>query len=212
MATRGELIIEWARGWCISRGTAPPTAAGAGVRIALPKPSGASRHILRVFGRIQIARLADEVTNAGSEIKVMGDSTELRAALNGSWTSYAACQLMTIFFTRNRVVLPDGYTFRIVRDGAITIGMVLSADGEIASSGRLAPVGAYGVVDQVETRAPHRRRGLATAVMALLCNWAVDNDLRTGLLSATREGQALYRQLSWITRGEVAGAVRTQST
>lgn len=212
MVTGDELIIEWARGWSISRGTPPPAPAGKGVRIALREPGGAERHVLPVFDRVQIARLAAEVTGAGSEIKVLGDSAELIAALGGGWASYPACELMTTSFTRSRIALPGGCRFRVARDRATAVAMITCPSGEIAAAGRLAPVGRHGVVDQVETRAQHRRRGLATAVMALLGNWAVDNDLDNGLLSATREGQALYHHLGWTTRGEVAGAVRSPST
>jgi hypothetical protein len=212
VASRSELIIEWARGWSVSRGTPPPTAAGRGVRIALRQPSGAVRYVLPIFDRIQLAQLADRLTTVGSEIKVFGSSNALRTVLDGDWTSYAACELMTTPFARSQVILPDGYTSRIARDGVVAVAVVLSPDGEIVSSGRLAPVGRYGVVDQVETQAPHRRHGLGTAVMALLCNRAVDTRMRSGLLSATTEGQTLYHRLNWITHGEVAGVTRTRST
>ena len=209
VASRGELIIEWARGWSLSRGTPPPTAAGAGVRIALRHPDGAARHVLPAVDRIQLVRLADRLTRAGCEIKVLGTSTALSTLLDSGWTSYAACELMTTPFARSQVTLPAGYTGRIARDGAVAVALISSPTGEIVSSGRLAPMGRYGVVDRIETRAPHRRNGLATAVMALLCNWAVNSRLRTGLLSATSEGQTLYRNLNWITHGEIAGVLRT---
>ena len=44
--------------------------------------------------------------------------------------------------------------------------------------------------------------------MSVLGNWAVGNGTRTGLLSRTEQGVALYRRLGWTAHGEIAGAVR----
>ena len=121
---------------------------------------------------------------------------------------HPACELMTIEFAARPVTLRDGYTARISADGAATVVTVRDGENVLAASARLARWGAYGIVDQVETSARHRRRGLATAVMTILGNWAVGNGTRTGLLSGTELGVALYRRLGWTTHGEIAGAVR----
>jgi hypothetical protein len=42
--------------------------------------------------------------------------------------------------------------------------------------------------------------------MAILGNWAVESGTDKGLLSATHQGGALYRQLGWTARGEITGA------
>jgi predicted GNAT family acetyltransferase len=89
------------------------------------------------------------------------------------------------------------------------VAEVSVGDGAVVSSARLARWGRYGIIDQVETVPGFRHRGLATAVMATLGNWAVGHGVCTGLLSATDDGAVLYRRLGWTALGEIAGAVRS---
>ncbi|GAA2706666.1 GNAT family N-acetyltransferase [Actinoplanes palleronii] len=76
----------------------------------------------------------------------------------------------------------------------------------VAASGRLAAAETSGVVDQVETAAAHRPRGLGSAVLRALGNRAVGLGLTGGILVATDEGRALYRSLGWVDRSPIAVA------
>jgi predicted GNAT family acetyltransferase len=100
------------------------------------------------------------------------------------------------------------YAARIVMEGQTHIAHVLDADGGIAAWARLAPSGAYGVIDRVWTRAPHQRRGLGTTMMQLLADRAVAIGLTEGILSASEEGRALYLSLGWTVKSDLASAVR----
>lgn len=179
-----------------------------GFRLDVGSAKHPVRYVLHTYDR-GLADLGRELVAAGTEVKVVGATASLRAALPDDWSMYPPNNLMTVAFTRAAAAVPAPYSARIDTDGAATAGVVLDGDGDIASSARLAPSGRYGVIDQVWTRRAHQRRGLGTALMAMLGNHALDAGLTTGLLSASAEGQALYAALGWALHDELAGAVRS---
>jgi len=203
-----ELTSAWVDGWAISRATPRPVPVAGGFRIDLGQPGRPARYVLHTYDQAMVARLGHGSTAPGTEIKTVGSTSALRAALPGDWTMYPPCDLMTSAFSHAEVELPAAYTARIVDDGGALLGLVLDIDGDIAASARLAPSGRYGVVDQVWTRPAHRRHGLGTLLMTMLGNRAVSLGLTTGVLSATDDGRALYRALGWTARGPLAGAFR----
>jgi hypothetical protein len=208
LKTRGEQLIAWAHGWSLSRGKRAPVVTDGGVRIDLGRQDDANRYVLSAFDTESVSRLGEALTTRGTEIKVLAGSAALRACLGGGWSMYGACELMTSTFGRAAVELPDGYVFRVAGAGGVIAVEICDGGDSVVASARLARWGRLGIVDQVETVAPHRRRGLATAAMAILGDRAVGWGLRTGLLSATEQGASLYRRLGWGSVGEVAGAVR----
>lgn len=60
------------------------------------------------------------------------------------------------------------------------------------------------MVDQVETAAEHRRRGLGGLVMRTLQSTAYEAGARTGPLVGTPEGRALYTSRGWATHSPMA--------
>ncbi|MEV0153356.1 GNAT family N-acetyltransferase [Micromonospora sp. NPDC050686] len=90
--------------------------------------------------------------------------------------------------------------------GEIVTAVVLDPEGQVAASGKLATAGAYGIVDQVETAAAHRRRGLGSVVMRTLAWHALRRGADTGVLVATDDGRDLYRSLGWTVRTPIAVA------
>jgi GNAT superfamily N-acetyltransferase len=199
-----ELTTQWVRGWAASRGAATPATIDGGFRVdAGPRV----RYVLHTYDSKTLGRLGRELTEPGTDIKIVGPTRELRAALPDGWTMYPPCTLMTTAFTHRDVVLPQPYTSRIKHDGCALLGLILSG-GEVVSSGRLAMTGRYGIIDQVWTRPAYQRRGLGRQLMTILGNRAADLGRNAGLLSATDDGRALYERLNWTARGEIAGAVR----
>jgi GNAT superfamily N-acetyltransferase len=95
-----------------------------------------------------------------------------------------------------------------VVNGRACVGSVRDDRVAIVAAARLAQSVRHGVVDQVSTRPRRQRRGLGTALLTLLADRALDAGLTTGQLSPTAGGRALYSNLGWAARGEVAGAYR----
>lgn len=197
-----ELVIEWARGWAVSRGAPPPVAVPGGVRIDVgPAP----RFILSAWEEDGLARLGRELTRPGSVIKILGPAGVLRAALPPAWTMFPRCAFMTSALSPAGAAGPA----RITAEGDVLVASVLDGEGGVAASARLAGHGRYGIFDQVETRSDRRRQGLGTALMTALGARAAEAGRTTGLLSATDDGRALYERLGWSDLGEVAGAHRS---
>ena len=209
MADGRMLMIEWAHGWSVSRGARMPVAVDGGVRVDVNRPAASSRYVLAAFDSTSVSRLGKALVLAGTEIKTLAPAGALRACLDDAWTMYHRNELMITSFAHRSAAVPGGYSARVADVGAVVVAEIRDGRGEVVSSGRLARWGRYGIVDDVRTVTPHRRRGLATAVMTILGNRAVTAGLPTGLLSATDEGAALYRLLGWTGMGEIAGAVRS---
>ena len=209
MLELAELTSAWAHGWAVSRGRPPPVAVAGGLMINLDESRNIARYVLYPGDWQVAARLGRDVTAPGTEIKIVGATAGLRAALTGDWTMYDPGHLMTVAFTRGVAQVPPSCTARIVEDGGALLAEIRDSAGDVVSRARLAVCGRYGVIDRVRTRPAEQRRGLGRAVLTMLGNRALQEGLTTGLLSATAEGQALYSALGWTIRGEVAGAVRS---
>jgi GNAT superfamily N-acetyltransferase len=204
-----ELTTVWARGWAVSRGTPPPVAIAGALMIKVDRPRALVRYVVHPHDWRTAAVLGRELTEPGTEIKLVGAAARLHEALGSDWTMYDPNHLMTATFTRGTAEVPPAYTVRIVEDGGALLASIHDDADDLVARARLAACGRYGVIDRVRTRPTVRRRGLGRAVMTLLGNRALEEGLTTGLLSATAEGQALYSAMGWATHGELAGAFRS---
>lgn len=198
--------MAWGRGWAVSRGVPDPVEVPGGFRVDVGLPSHRVRYVLHTWDTALLEALDRQVAAPGTWIKVSGRTTDLRGALSARWTTEPAAYLMSVRFTVAAGDPPGRYETRATTDGEVVIATVLDAAGAEAASGRLAPAGGHGVIDQVETAPAHRRRGLGTAVMRTLSNHAAHNGLGTGILVATETGRRLYRTLGWTVRSEIASA------
>ncbi|WP_199853926.1 GNAT family N-acetyltransferase [Plantactinospora sp. BB1] len=207
-----ELIMAWGRGWAVSRGTPAPVEVPGGFRVDVGLPGHRVRHVLHTYDAELLGRLGRELTAPGNWIKVSGDPAGFRAALPDGWTMDIAGHLMSVRFRAEPVAPPAGYTVRVHTEPGtgVVVATVHDSVGGRAASGRLAPAGEFGIVDQVETEPAHRRRGLGSVVMRTLAARAAAGGLRTGILVATDDGRALYRALGWDVRSDVSGAYRPE--
>ncbi|MEV6850080.1 hypothetical protein [Actinoplanes sp. NPDC051411] len=84
---RAELLIEWARGWAVSRAHPAPTPAAGGVRIQL---GHAERHVTTAMP----GWLADADIAFDTEVKVLGPPEALRRSLDDRWLMFPTVELM----------------------------------------------------------------------------------------------------------------------
>ncbi|MFC4017895.1 GNAT family N-acetyltransferase [Micromonospora sp. GCM10011542] len=204
--TLPELVMAWGQGWAVSRGVPVPVDVPGGFRADVDIPGHRVRYVLHTWDTDQLEALARQVTTPGTWIKVSGSAADLCGALSASWTMESSGYLMTAPFTAGSADAPGPYETRVRTDGEVVVATVVDATGAPAASGRLAPAGECGVIDQVETSPKHRRRGLGTTVMRALSDHAARNELGTGILVATEDGRRLYRALGWTVRSEIAVA------
>ncbi|MEU4426501.1 GNAT family N-acetyltransferase [Actinoplanes sp. NPDC024001] len=202
-----DLVGGWVHGWARCRSTADPEPVPGGWRIAVGLPNHRVRYVLSGHDEQILAELGSRAAAPGTWIKVAGDPDRLRAALPPAWVMADTAYLMSAPFTpAERGAPPAPYRVRVVSDGPVAIAEIRDGDDALAAWGRLAPAGEVGVIDQVETDAAHRRRGLGSAIMHTLAAHAADLGLHTGVLAATEQGRGLYESLGWSVFGQLAAA------
>ncbi len=105
--------------------------------------------------------------------------------------------------------IADGYRLDTWTRAGVSRVLVRAADGAFAARGQVAITHLAFVVDQVETDAAHRRRGLGRLVMHTLTSLAAGQGATAGVLAATEEGRALYERMGWHVLAPLTGSARS---
>ena len=92
--------------------------------------------------------------------------------------------------------LPQDYRLEIQSGQTAVHAFVLAGDGTLAAWGHGGAGSHAFVFDRIVTQPDHRRRGLATAIMAAL-SYARPDRMVPSLLVATEAGRQLYERLGW---------------
>ncbi|MET7385204.1 GNAT family N-acetyltransferase [Streptomyces sp. NPDC005529] len=202
-----RIVRAWVDGWVVSRGAAAPVVREWGYTIDVGQEGHVTRHVLgETNGLVETAvvrKVADAVTAPGVWLKVFAEPSSVRQLLGeGWWTDPEPGYLMSAPLVTTEDAgpdepLPHGYRLRAWSRGGVTRALVTASDGSWAARGQIATTGATAVVDQIETSAGHRRRGLGRTVMRTLHRAAADQGAETAVLAGTPEGRALYVSLGW---------------
>ncbi|GAA0934044.1 GNAT family N-acetyltransferase [Nonomuraea longicatena] len=202
-----DIVRAWVEGWTVSRATGRPVEEEWGLRVDVGQPGHLVRHVLPEATPALLRRLAGTLTAPGTWLKVCAPAEQVTPSLTAAWTVQVPEYLMTAPLRRTDVTAPAGYTLAVTPRGQIVTARLLTADGEVAARGQIALNGRTAVVDQVETAAGHRRRGLGSIVMRALSSAGAGRGARTGVLVATEEGRALYTTVGWRLHTPVTAAV-----
>lgn len=193
------LVQAWVRVWALSRETPPPVPHADGWRVDVGWPQQQVRY---VFSRCSKAlqALADNIVEPWIFLKVCAAPDVMQMLLPPRWIIQPLGFMMT-YVAQGReqdVSLSNAYTLDLTEAPAVTIAKVLTADGEIASAGRVVFVdNDFAIYDRIGTHDDHRRRGLASVVMNRLQSVALARGNTRGVLVATADGRALYETLGW---------------
>ncbi|MET9953458.1 GNAT family N-acetyltransferase [Streptomyces sp. NPDC006339] len=205
------ITSAWVTGWTVSRGTPAAVVEPWGYRIDVGQPRHPFRHVLPHPDAVSVGKLCADVTEPWAWLKVMARPEEVAPWITAGWTipDDPGFMMTKTLDPSARPAPPEGYARTTeTRDGVIRV-RILAPDGTLATRGQIAPTGATAVADQIETDPAHRRRGLGANVMRTLEAAAAQAGARTGILSATTDGMALYDSLDWYYRGPLTGVVRT---
>ncbi|MDH2387473.1 GNAT family N-acetyltransferase [Streptomyces sp. HNM0663] len=192
-----DAVTAWVDGWVVSRGAADPIAEPWGFTVHVGQVTHATRHVLTARDEAAVRKVAEAVAAPSVWLKVFADPARVRAWAGPVWREDEPGFLMAAELCGGSVAAPDGYTLTTWTRGGVVRALVTAADGSFAARGQIAPTGRTAVVDQVETSAAHRRRGLGSLVMRTLQNAALDRGATVGVLGATSQGRALYECLGW---------------
>ncbi|MGG8406542.1 GNAT family N-acetyltransferase [Streptomyces sp. 12297] len=199
-----ELVRMWISGWVVSRGGSDPIDEPWGWTIDVGHPKHVARHVLPEPSEADVRKIVDATSAPGTWLKLFAEDQTVLPWVGPGWQLDIPGFLMTCHLTPERPEVPAGYTLTGWTRGGVSRVLVRTHDGHFAARGQIAHAGGHVVVDQVETAAEHRRKGLGALVMRTLQSTAYEAGARTGLLVGTPDGQALYSSLGWTTRSPMA--------
>jgi hypothetical protein len=193
-----SVVQAWVRGWTLARETPPPVPHADGWRVDIGWPQQRVRYVfLRCSKALQ--SLADTIVEPWIFLKVCAAPEVMQMLLPPRWI-FQPLGFMMIYMVQGRdqdVSVSNAYTLNLTEAPTVTVAKVLTADGEVASIGRVVFVDDFAIYDRIETHNDHRRRGLASVVMNGLQSVALARGNTRGVLVATADGRALYETLGW---------------
>jgi GNAT superfamily N-acetyltransferase len=186
-----------------------PREEGGGLRVDVGWPGQLRRHVFADAGAaLQACAATIDIPDIHLKAAVAGD--QLRAVLPTGWSFAPQGYLMACAGPMaGAPTLPAGYRTTLTIEHGAWIVTIFDGTGAQAAIGRVTVDGATAVYDRIDTAEPHRRRGLASAVMRALDRLAVQAGVTERLLVATGAGARLYPSLGWHHLAPWSTAVRT---
>jgi len=194
-AALDPLLFAWLAARSIARGVPLPVSSHGGYRVDTRSATETARW---VFARPApgLEALARAIHAPRHFIKLCATPDILLAALPDGWQIHPPGYFMIAGAASPASALAPGYRIDTERRGAVITARIIAADDTLAASGHAAETAEAFIYDRIETAPAHRRRGLASAVMAALHD-AKRHRETPGLLVATEDGRALYTRLGW---------------
>ncbi|KOU23387.1 hypothetical protein ADK52_18115 [Streptomyces sp. WM6372] len=192
-----ELVRMWIDGWVVSRGSSDPIDEPWGWTIDVGQPKHVARHVLPEPSEGDVRKIVAATSAPGTWLKLFAEDQAVLPWVGPGWRIDSPGFLMVCHLAPERPEVPAGYTLTSWTRGDVSRVLVRTPAGHFAARGQIAQAGAHAVVDQVETAAEHRRKGLGGLVMRTLQSTAYEAGARTGILVGTPEGRALYSSLGW---------------
>ncbi|WP_405527537.1 GNAT family N-acetyltransferase [Streptomyces avidinii] len=199
-----ELVRMWIDGWVVSRGSSDPIDEPWGWTIDVGQSKHVARHVLPEPSEADVRKIVAATSAPGTWLKLFAEDQAVLPWVGPDWRLDRAGFLMSCHLAPERPEVPAGYTLTSWTRGGVARVLVRTPAGHFAARGQIARAGAHVVVDQVETAAEHRRKGLGGLVMRTLQSAAYEAGARTGLLVGTPEGRALYSSLGWTVHSPMA--------
>lgn len=202
-----HILERWLTGWSLARGLPLPRHCGGGLVVEVGWPDQLRRHVF-VDAGAALQECAAKIHAPFVFLKAAVDAEQLRLALPARWQLESPRYFMyRPAAMAGPVSLPAGYVAEAGMEHGAHLVRFADATGQVAASGRVVLHRGCAVFDRIETLAPHRGKGLATAMMATLDALAEDAGVRERLLVATAAGRALYLGLGWVDLAPYSTAV-----
>ena len=197
-ADQREYVDAWVEGWVLARQTPPAVRVDGGWRIETGTEKESRRYVLNPPTSEALESVLGSGPPLHTFVKFPGEPAEWVPRFPDGWEPDHPGRYMTRTLDGPESgPLPEGYLLEVEGDSSRVSVRVVGPDGALAARGQAGLASSYAVPDQIVTVSAHRRRGLASVVMAELERAALDVGLRQAVLSATTEGQLLYEQLGW---------------
>jgi GNAT superfamily N-acetyltransferase len=192
------LIRAWLAARSLSRDLPAPVDDHGGWRVDTNLPTETRRHVFAAAGP-GLVDLGKTITAPLILLKLAGSHAELAALLPAHWQLEPLAHVMVApgrFGDGIAASPPTGYRIELDRDDRRAAARLIAPDGGLAASGHAAELDGVFIYDRIVTDPAHRRRGLGRALMLALQTTRRAPAARQ-ILTATAEGEALYRTLGW---------------
>jgi GNAT superfamily N-acetyltransferase len=203
MGTQGsnDLLSTWITGWAACRGYDRQDD-GRTTSVVITDKGGRDEHFLYEPSEELLLQVAAETKADPNRV--------LTVATNRMEDLIAVTQPLALQVVDRQSLMSTDMADQDVEDPATPDGFVLERhdepgcrrvevtfEGQPAARGAVSVVGDFAVYDGIVTEENFRRRGLASFVMRALTAAVLEDDVRIGLLMATRDGRELYSFLGW---------------
>jgi GNAT superfamily N-acetyltransferase len=197
MSANPELLAGWLKGWALAHDAPLPTACGAGWHVNVGLPNQKARYVFAEPDP-DFWRLAETISEPLIYLKVCAPHDRIKHLFPERWTTEHRGFIMTHDDIPPQMrQLPDVYS-RVINERPYGLTCKIYAeDGAEAASGNLVLADGVAVYDHIHTEESHRRKGLASVVMATLQNAAHEMGRRRDVLCASHAGLRLYETLGW---------------
>ena len=191
------MLRAWLAARSVARGLPAPVPDRGGFRVDTDSKDEIRRWVFpRVtVGLVELAHTLDVPRHL---LKLCGSAADLRAALPDGWRLHTPAYFMTAGEPWTERRRPTGYAFEVEQEGLVTNVRVKSDTGDPAASGCAAETEHAFIYDRIVAHPEHRRRGLGSAIMAVLRHARRRPEVPQ-LLVATEMGRGLYLALGWRT-------------
>jgi len=193
-----DLLERWLRAWSLSRQLPLPIKFKSGYKVDVGDEKQKARYVFTEPNEDYL-QLTKTITETWVFLKVCACAEDLMDVIPDHWVVQPRGYMMSCSspMTIPKISLPDSYKVDVEKYNATTVVRVLTKDGELASVGRLVIVDDLAVYDRISTEENHKRKGLATYLMAELEKVALSQNINTNFLVATEQGRKLYQALGW---------------
>lgn len=204
-----DIIEKWLKGWSLSRELPLPVKYKSGFMVDVGYENQKSRYVFPKPNDdfIQLSKSIDE---PNVFLKVCASPDVIKDILSKRWTIQPQGYMMTCFHKMNipNTSLQHKYKLEFEKYNSTSVVRIITADGELASTGRVVLVDDLAIYDRISTEANHQRNGLATFLMKELEKIALKNGVCNNFLVATEEGKLFYQTLGWEVYSLYMSAVR----
>ena len=193
-----DLLERWLRAWSLSRKLPLPIKFKSGYKVDVGDDKQKARYVFTEPNEDYL-QLTKTIMETWVFLKVCACAEDLMDVIPDHWVVQPQGYMMSCSspMTIPKISLPDSYKADVEKYNATTVVRVLTKDGELASVGRLVIVDDLAVYDRISTEENHKRKGLATYLMAELEKVALSHNINTNFLVATEQGRKLYQALGW---------------
>ncbi|SNC63416.1 Acetyltransferase (GNAT) family protein [Hymenobacter gelipurpurascens] len=192
-----SLLEHWLTGWSLARGLPLPQPYGEGLVVEVGWPEQVRRYVF-VEAREALQNCAAHIQDPFIYLKAAVQPAQLRRALPPAWQIelpryFMRCPTMMAPLSS----LPASYQAQTAVEHGAYVIRLLDTTGQTAAIGRVVLHRGTAVFDRIETREPHRNKGLGTSLMLALDALAQEAGVSERLLVATEAGRGLYQRLGW---------------